>query len=175
MEIILYKALQPNPDTTVKKGNIWYLYIYFRIQATVINAVNSTHTHTHLQLPSLDNTNIKDTQGEWQISISEEKRDQRRIRRRERREHKAEGRRGMDEEARGRRKLGEKTETATVEKGQQRQRASAREKIKNRRGGKVCHALSRGRNCPHGAVAFSLTHLRSKDEKPLLALHAQSN
>lgn len=39
----------------------------------------------------------------------------------------------MDEEVGGKRREGEKTETVTVGKGQQRQRASVREKMKKRR------------------------------------------
>lgn len=80
---------------------------------------------------------------------------------------KTEGRGGVDEEVRRRRKSGGAKQRQLLQKkkkGQQRHVASAREKIKNRRKEleKVCHALSWGRKCPRGAVASSLTHLRSK-------------
>lgn len=70
----------------------------------------------------------------------------------------------MDEEVRGRRKEGEKRETAIVEKkSTETERECKRERKRKKKteesGGKVCHALSRGRYCPHGAVDFSLTHL----------------
>lgn len=55
----------------------------------------------------------------------------------------------MDEELGGRRREGEKTETVTVGKGQQRQRASVREEMKSRRKEVEKYVmLSRGRNCP---------------------------
>lgn len=65
----------------------------------------------------------------------------------------------MDEEVGGRRRgEGEKTETVTVGKGQQRQSASVREKMKNRRKRWEKYVmLPRGKELPHGAVAFSLT------------------
>lgn len=81
---------------------------------------------------------------------------------------KTEGRGGVDEEVRRRRKSGGAKQRQLLQKkkkkGQQRHVASAREKIKNRRKEleKVCHALSWGRKCPRGAVASSLTHLRSE-------------
>lgn len=106
---------------------------------------------------------------ETDLSFFADKRDQREPggARRKRWEDGGEGRCGWGGE-KEEEKRWSKAETAAAErkkkKGQQRHVASAREKIKNRRKEleKVCHALSWGRKCPRGAVASSLTHLRSK-------------
>jgi len=82
--------------------------------------------------------------------------------------------RGLDEEIGGGRRDGEKTETVTVEKGQQRQRASVREKMKNRQT-RWKYVSFLGEELPCGAVEFNHADLWSKDDKDQPALHTQSN
>lgn len=135
------------------------------------------HTYKHLQLLSLNNTDIETRVGNGRFRFLRTKEIRGRPGRSEGSEDKAEGRRrGMDEEVRGRRKLGAETETASVEKGQRRQRACAREKIKNRRKRwKSMPCSFTGEELPPWCCCFRFDTLMIKRWKPLLALHALTN
>lgn len=84
--------------------------------------------------------------------------------------------RGEEEGWMRRRKRGADTETASVEKGQRRQRVRAREKIKNRRKRwKSMPCSFTGEELPPWCCCFQFDTLMIKSWKPLLALHALTN
>lgn len=81
----------------------------------------------------------------------------------------------MDEEVGGEEKRGrENRDSYCRERSAETESKCEREDEKEKKGGgKVCHAFSEEEQ-PYGAVAFSLTDLHSKDEKPPQERHTQS-
>ena len=127
------------------------------------------YTYVHMQFPSINNTDLKTFGVKDRLCFLKKKQIRGGIKRKEEKRSEVKGRKArVHEEVRGRRKEGENTETATVEKGQQRQRVSAREKIKNRRrGGKICHARAWGTNCNPRCWGSQLDKLSDQKMKNL--------